>query len=242
MNIKFQEIKKILSELNKFSEEEINAKIEKMYLYMKGILEWNEKVNLTNIINEEDFIQNHYIDSISPIILEEFLSSRNVIDIGTGGGFPGVPLAIIFDDKKFTLVDSLNKRISIINQLCREIGINNVKAIHGRAEDLAREKMLRESFDIALSRAVSNLPVLIELVLPFVKAEGYFLAHKGPKGVEEIKAAEKALKECSGEYKGFVEDIYQKNVEHIIIKIKKSDSISDKYPRRAGIPNKKPLI
>ena len=136
--------------------------------YMEGILEWNQHVNLTAIRDRDEFIEKHYIDSLLCAGSPEFQRSGTIIDVGTGGGFPGIPLAIAFPEKQFTLMDSLNKRIKIIQQLCEELGIHNVTAIHGRAEELGRKKHLRESFDVCVSRAVANMSTLSEYCLPFV--------------------------------------------------------------------------
>ena len=137
--------------------------------YMQLILEWNEKVNLTAITERDEFIKKHFVDSLCCLPLEEYKQSEIVIDVGTGAGFPGMPLAIVSPDKKFLLVDSLNKRIKILNEIIDELGLKNVEAVHGRAEELARNKLYREQFDICVSRAVSRLSVLSEYCLPFVK-------------------------------------------------------------------------
>lgn len=152
------------------------AKLELFAKYMDGVLEWNEKVNLTNITDKNDFIVKHYIDSILCVDSDEFKEADTIIDLGTGGGFPGVPLAILFPNKKFTLVDSLNKRLKIIKELCDNLGIKNVDVVHGRAEELGHQKIMREKFDLCVSRAVANLSTLAELCLPFVAVGGSFVA------------------------------------------------------------------
>lgn len=151
----FQILEKIVASYN------LNSKVDfdKFEKYMEGILEWNEKVNLTNITDRNEFIEKHYIDSIVVAQFEEMLGAKNIIDVGTGGGFPGVPLAILFPEKQFVLLDSLNKRLKIIDQLTHEIGIDNVITVHGRAEELAQKKEYREQFDLCISRAVANLKI-----------------------------------------------------------------------------------
>ena len=152
--------------------------MEKLMGYMHGIISWNEKVNLTNLTEEDEFIEKHYIDSLLLWNSESFKKADKIIDVGTGGGFPGVPLAILYPEKEFVLLDSLKKRLNIIDSLTDELGINNVITFHGRAEDAAKKKDMREAFDLCVSRAVANLTSLSELCIPFVKVGGYFVAYK----------------------------------------------------------------
>ena len=216
--------------------------LKKFNLYMKGILEWNDKVNITSITDEEEFIEKHFIDSILCVPYDEFKRSTKIIDVGTGGGFPGIPLALAAPDKQFVLIDSLNKRIKIINELCASIGIRNVKAIHSRAEEAARMKEHREKYDLCVSRAVANLATLSEYCLPFIKQGGYFLAYKGPDIEQEIKESKRALGVLGGEIKrqetSLLEDFYLK---HKILFIEKTAKTPSKYPRKAGTPSKEPL-
>ena len=213
--------------------------------YMDGILEWNEKVNLTAIRDEEEFVDKHYIDSLSVIDLPCFTEAKTVADVGTGGGFPGVPLAIAAPDKEYLLLDSLRKRLNIIDALTEEIGITGVTTRHGRAEDLGRDKALRDSFDVCVSRAVANLPVLCELCLPFVKPGGVLLAYKGSEAEEEATKASRAIRELSAETeKIFPVVIHTPDEEiiHNIIVIRKTGPTPKRYPRKAGIPTKEPLL
>ena len=197
--------------------------------YMQLILEWNEKVNLTAITERDEFIKKHFIDSLCCLSHEEYKQSETVIDVGTGAGFPGMPLAIVSPDKKFLLVDSLNKRIKILNEIIDELGLKNVEAVHGRAEELARNKLYREQFDICVSRAVSRLSVLSEYCLPFVKKGGWLAAYKGlgklGGKVIEIKNTE----------------MDQFGISHRIVYIQKTMNTPKIYPRKAGTPEKKPL-
>ena len=169
--------------------------------------------------------------------------AETVIDVGTGGGFPGVPLAIIFPEKQFVLMDSLNKRLKVIDDLCAKAGITNVVTLHGRAEDLARMKEHRDKYDICVSRAVANMSVLSEYCLPFVRKGGYFLAYKGPNSEEEVKAAMKAIDILGGRVESYTEafsaDVF--DFSHYIICIKKIKETPAKYPRKAGIPSKDPI-
>ena len=141
--------------------------------YMDGILEWNKNINLTAITEKDEFVLKHYVDSVLGVNLPEYDTAKKIIDVGTGGGFPGIPLAIVSPDKNFVLADSLNKRLKVINTLTDECGILNVETVHGRAEELARKKDMREKFDLCVSRAVANMSVLLEYCLPFIKTGGY---------------------------------------------------------------------
>lgn len=217
-------------------------KEDKLNGYMEEILELNQHINLTAITEKEEFIKKHYIDSLLCVGCDEFKQARTIIDVGTGGGFPGVPLAIAFPDKKFVLIDSLNKRVKIINDLCAKLGISNVQAVHGRAEELARKKDMRESFDLCVSRAVANMSTLSEYCLPFVRKGGTFIAYKGPDCKDELSAAAKAIKVLGGkltrEYSPVFEGL---PFDHKLIFIKKENNTGSKYPRKAGTPSKEPI-
>ncbi len=219
--------------------EEKNAILEK---YMEGILAWNEKVNLTNITDPAEFRIKHNADSLMCVDFPEFLEAETVIDVGTGGGFPGIPLAVYAPEKHFTLLDSLNKRLKIIDELAGELGIKNITLVHGRAEDAARAKEHREKYDLCVSRAVSNLATLSEYCLPFIKVGGYLLAYKGPGAEEEVKEAAKALKILGGSLVDIRETSMEEyGLDHRILVIKKVRNTPKAYPRKAGTPLKEPL-
>lgn len=213
--------------------------------YMEGILSRNESINLTAITDRDEFITKHFIDSVICADMKEMQDADSVIDIGTGAGFPGVPLAILFPDKRFVLADSLKKRLNIIEELCNEAGIKNVTAVHARAEDLAKSKEHREAYDLCVSRAVANMATLAEYCLPFLKVGGYFLAYKGPDAEEEVSLAKGAVFLLGGRE----ERIYDPKDElipffplrHKIVVIKKIKGTPSKYPRKAGLPSKEPL-
>ena len=216
--------------------------LKKYRLYMEGIIEWNEKVNLTSITDKDEFIKLHFIDSIMSVPTEEFQKAKKIIDVGTGGGFPGIPLALAAPDKEFVLMDSLNKRIKIINQLCEEIGITNVTAVHARAEELAKNKAHRQKYDLCVSRAVANLSTLSEYCLPFIKQGGWFLSYKGPDTDKELADAKKAIKILGGQIdREELASLESSGLEHKIIFIKKVKDTPAKYPRKAGTPSKDPL-
>ena len=219
--------------------EEKNAILEK---YMEGILAWNEKVNLTNITDPAEFRIKHNADSLMCVDFPEFLDAETVIDVGTGGGFPGIPLAVYAPEKQFTLLDSLNKRLKIIDELAGELGIKNITLVHGRAEDAARAKEHREKYDLCVSRAVSNLATLSEYCLPFIKVGGYLLAYKVPGAEEEVKEAAKALKTLGGSLVDIRETSMEEyGLDHRILVIKKVRNTPKAYPRKAGTPLKEPL-
>ena len=214
---------------------------EKYQQYMEGVLDWNEKVNLTNITDREEFIEKHFVDSVLIADREEFKNADTVIDVGTGGGFPGVPLAILFPEKEFVLLDSLNKRLKIIAELTEEIGIDNVTVVHGRAEEIARKPEYREAFDVCVSRAVANLTSLSELCIPFFKKGGYFIAYKGPGVYEELEAAEKAIGLLGCKVVSVDDAPMQYGQEHILLFAKKMSNTPKKYPRKPGEPVRNPI-
>lgn len=219
--------------------EEQKLKLEK---YMEGILSWNEKVNLTNITDPEEFRIKHNADSLMCVDFPEFQSAKNIIDVGTGGGFPGIPLAVYAPDKHFTLLDSLNKRLRIIDELAGGLDITNITLVHGRAEDVARNREHREKYDLCVSRAVSNLATLSEYCLPFIKVGGYLLAYKGPGADQEVKDAEKAMKTLGGSLVDIRETTMEEyGLDHRILVIEKVRNTPKAYPRKAGTPLKEPL-
>lgn len=230
-----EELKAYLKQLNI---EGTDAKAQKLERYMEAVLEWNEKVNLTAITDRKEFVRKHFIDSLLCAQTDAFTGAASVCDVGTGGGFPGVPLAVCYPDKEFVLMDSLDKRVRIVRQLCEEIGIGNVTVIHGRAEELARKADFREHFDLCVSRAVANMRVLSEYCLPFVREGGTFIAYKGADCDAEIAEAEHAIRLLGG---GAPLILPLTQLEHSLVIIKKENATPPAYPRKAGTPSKKPL-
>lgn len=226
-----------LKEFNiKINEEQIKS-FEK---YMNLLLEWNEKINLTAITQPEEVKLKHFVDSLT--VLKYINDDDKVIDIGTGAGFPGIPLKIMKGNTKITLLDSLNKRINFLNIVIETLNLRNIQAIHGRAEEIARNKLYREKYDVAVSRAVANLSTLSEYMLPFVKVGGKCICMKGANVNEEIEKAKNAIKELGGEIER-VDNFYlsDNDNERNIIIIRKVKETSSKYPRKAGMPSKEPL-
>ena len=219
--------------------EEQKSKLDK---YMEGILSWNEKVNLTNITDPDEFRVKHTLDSLVCLDFPEYVEAKSVIDVGTGGGFPGIPLAVCSPEKEFRLLDSLNKRLKIIGSLTEELGIKNVTLLHSRAEDACGRKEYRENFDVCVSRAVSNLSTLSEYCLPFIKKGGYLLAYKGPECEKELKDASRALKILGGEAVDIRDtEMKEYGLEHKILVIRKVKNTPKAYPRKVGTPLRNPL-
>ena len=232
-------LKKTLEAMNIENSQEL---IEKFRIYMEGVLEWNEKVNLTTITDLDEFVIKHFIDSIICANYPEYVNAAKIIDVGTGAGFPGIPLSIISPEKEFILMDSLNKRLKIIDELCQRSDIKNVVTLHARAEELAKNKAHRERYDLCVSRAVANMSVLAEYCLPFIKVGGFLMAYKGPEAENEVKEAEHALSLLGGK----AEEIRNGNlkefgIEHKVVVIKKVKNTPSKFPRKAGTPAKEPL-
>lgn len=220
----------------------IGDTIEKFEQFRHTLIETNKYLNLTSITEEEEVNYKHFLDSLLPMKKIEFKENAKVIDIGTGGGFPGLPMKFYRDDLDITLLDSLNKRIKFLKDTIYKIELSNIEAIHGRAEELGRQKQYREVYDYAISRAVSRLNTLVEYSLPFVKVGGYFISMKGPSGKEEAEEAKNAIKLLGGEISDIIE--YQLDYEdsdRTLVVIKKISPTPKKYPRGGGKPKNKPL-
>jgi len=238
--MKFYEIMKRASDDvgMEFNEE----KYKKFIKYMDIVIEWNEKINLTAITEEEEFIKKHFIDCIKVFKSDDIKEAKSIIDVGTGAGFPGIPIAIMDESKKICLLDSLNKRVKVLDIIVNELELKNVYTVHSRAEDGARNPKLREKFDVAVSRAVANMAVLSEFCIPYVKISGNFIALKGPAIEEELVNSKNAIGTLGGKLKNVIElEIEGTDLKHNIVVINKIKACSVLYPRKAGIITKKPL-
>lgn len=218
--------------------------IEQFLIYYEMLIEKNRVMNLTAITEFDEVMKKHFIDSLS---LVKVYDSRynlpiSVIDIGTGGGFPGIPLKIAFPHLKVTLMDSLNKRVDFLKEVIEELGLSDINVIHGRAEDFAKPGQLREQYDLCVSRAVANLSVLSEYCLPYVKVGGKFISYKSEKIVEEMKDAEYAIQLLGGRIGEQVSfTLPDSDLFRNLFVVEKCDLTPDKYPRKAGMASKKPL-
>ena len=237
------QIEELLAESCKKINIELTEKQIKQFMdYKDMLLEWNEKFNLTAITDEREIILKHFVDCLA-ISAGAELAGKKIIDVGTGAGFPGVPVKIAFPDTQMTLLDSLNKRITFLEELKNKLGLENVTCIHSRAEDGGTDKNLREGLDLCISRAVANLAVLSEYCLPFVKVGGYFISMKGPDVNDELNESEKAIKVLGGEVKEIkLINIPETDINHSIIIIKKIKPTPSKYPRKAGKAKKEPIM
>ena len=219
-----------------------DKQLEQFRQYYEMLVEKNKVMNLTAITEWDEVIDKHFIDSISLIKACDLSGEKYVLDLGCGAGFPGIPLKIAFPNLKMVLLDSLNKRILFLKDVIETLGLENIEALHGRAEDYARKPEYREQFDYCVSRAVANLTTLSEYCIPYVKEGGSFISYKSGKVKEEVKEVKTALFLLGGKMDEMVTfELPETDMERIFVKIKKEKKTPKKYPRKAGLPGKEPL-
>lgn len=239
-------VKHFQAQLHELGIEITDEQLKKFYLYYRELVKWNTVINLTAIKELPDVLEKHFLDSLSivKVIPKEKLNAGiSLIDIGTGAGFPGIPLAIVFPKTKVVLMDSLNKRLNFLNRMIEELHLKNARTVHARAEDLARQKNYREKFDVVCSRAVASLNVLSEYCIPFAGAGGEFVAYKSENADEEIRKAGRAVKVLGGEFQTAEKFLLpDTDYERVLICITKKKPTPPAYPRKAGTPSKDPII
>ena len=228
-----------LNELGITLTDEQKQQFDKFY---ELLVEWNKVMNLTGITEYEEVNEKHFVDSVSIVKAIDINKIETVIDIGTGAGFPGIPLKIAFPHLKVVLLDSLNKRINFLNTVIDELELTDIKTIHGRAEDYAKQAEYREKFDLCVSRAVANLSTLSEYCIPYVSIGGMFVPYKSGEIDEEVQESKKAIHILGGKIEDVVKfQLPGTEIGRSFIKIKKVQNTTKKYPRKAGLPAKEPL-
>lgn len=216
--------------------------LEKFDKFTELMLYWNERISLTSITDEEEIIDKHYVDSLTLLKTDLIEGNLKVLDLGTGGGYPGIPLKIMRNDLKMTLLDSRLKKIEYLETIVGDLGFDDLELIHGRAENLGQDQAYREAYDLVLSRAVANLSSLAEYCLPFLKIGGFFIAMKGSDYETEVNDAKKAIKKFGGQIQEIIDiQIPETDITHALVIIKKERSTPNKYPRRPGTPTKDPI-
>ena len=228
--------------MKKISVDLSDNQAEQFFQYYEMLVEWNQVMNLTAITDMKDVVFKHFVDSVSLVKAINVSRETSLIDVGTGAGFPGIPLKIMFPEWKVTLLDSLNKRVRFLDEVIDKVGLSGIYTIHGRAEDVGRDPKHRENYDLCVSRAVANLATLSEYCMPFVKVGGNFISYKSGTIADELRQAEKAVRMLGGS----MEDVASFRIEEIdaersLVRIAKREKTSSKYPRKAGVPGREPL-
>ncbi|MBE5940449.1 MAG: 16S rRNA (guanine(527)-N(7))-methyltransferase RsmG [Lachnospiraceae bacterium] len=239
MSYDLTKFKKAVEELNIALTEE---QYKQYVMYYEMLVEKNKVMNLTGITEFEDVMLKHFVDSLAIVKVMDMSKVSSLIDVGTGAGFPGVPIKIAFPHIDVVLLDSLNKRLLFLDEVINALGLENIKTVHGRSEDIGKNINYREKFDLCTSRAVANMSVLSELCIPFIKVDGVFMAYKAGGSDEELNDAGNAIRILGGK----IDNIYKMNlpdsdIERIFAKIVKIKDTPKKFPRKAGTPSKEPL-
>ena len=215
---------------------------EQFVKFYELLVEWNKVMNLTGITEYEEVNEKHFVDSLSIVKAIDMNKVESLIDIGTGAGFPGIPLKIAFPHIKVVLLDSLNKRINFLNTVIRELGLENIETIHGRAEDFAKQSEYREQFDLCVSRAVANLATLSEYCIPYVKKDGMFVPYKSGEIDEEVEQSKKAIHVLGGKLQDVIKfQLPGTEIGRSFVVINKVQNTAKRYPRKAGLPSKEPI-
>ena len=221
----------------------LNEEQKRQFLqFYELLVEWNKVMNLTGITEYEEVNEKHFVDSLSIVKAIDMDSVETVIDIGTGAGFPGIPLKIAFPNLKVVLLDSLNKRILFLNTVIDTLQLTDIQTIHGRAEDFAKQQAYRERFDLCVSRAVANLATLSEYCLPYVRVDGMFIPYKSGEIIEELQQSQNAIHVLGGKVTDVVKfRLPGTEIGRSFVKIKKVQNTAKKFPRKAGLPSKEPI-
>ena len=239
MNYDCSRFQKGLQELKLDLSEE---QIQQFLTFYEYLIEKNKVMNLTGITEFQEVVEKHFLDSLCLVKAFPRPDTGKMLDLGTGAGFPGIPLKILFPELSMVMLDSLNKRVGFLNEVISEIGLSGIRAVHGRAEDLGKNREYREQFDFCVSRAVANLSTLSEYCIPFVKTGGFFIPYKSGKSQEEISEAEGAVLHLGGKMEGTVfETLPNSEAERAFVLIKKVSATPKKYPRKAGTPSRDPI-
>lgn len=216
--------------------------LERFHKFYQLLIEWNKVMNLTGITEYEDVVEKHFVDSLSIIKAIDLSGIHTVIDVGTGAGFPGIPLKIAFPHLRVVLLDSLNKRIKFLDKVISQLGLTEIRTIHGRAEEYARKEEYREQFDLCVSRAVANLSTLSEYCLPYIQVGGIFVPYKSGEIDDEVEQSKKAVRILGGNIKDVMKfELPGTDIHRSFVLIHKEKHTQKKYPRKAGIPAKEPL-